>query len=60
MGKINYLFQGFVFLVASPESDDLHIRVLDTAKKDSVVGTAVVRISDVVRMNGLEMPTQVR
>ena len=48
-----------MFLVASPESDDLHIRVLDTAKKDSVVGTAVVRISDVVRMNGMEMPTQV-
>ncbi len=51
--------QGFVFLVDSPESDNLHVRVLDTARKDSVVGQTVVRVSDVIKMQDMDMPTQV-
>ena len=47
-----------MFLVASPESDDLHVRVLDSARKDAVIGYAVVRVSDVIKMAGMDMPTQ--
>ena len=52
--------QGFVFLIVSPEADDLHIKVLDTAHKDNVIGFTVIRLSDVIRMQNMEMVNQVR
>ncbi len=48
-----------MFLVVNPNSEDLLVRVLDTAKKDAVIGQTVVRISDIVSKPDMEMPTQV-
>jgi len=50
--------QGFVFLVANPDSDDLTVRVLDSAKKDACVGQALLRVSDVLAYPNMEMTSQ--
>ena len=47
-------------MVVSPDSDDLHVRVLDTARKEAVIGSAVIRISDIVKMPNMELVTQVK
>lgn len=49
-----------MFLVCNPESDDMHVKVLDTAKGDNLVGTAVVRVSDVIKSENMEIATQVQ
>lgn len=51
--------QGFVFLVANPEADDIHVSVVDTRKgENDVIGSAVVRMSDVLKQPGLELALQ--
>ena len=50
--------QGFVFLIVNPHSDDLQIKVLDTGHKNSIIGTVVVRMSDLFNQTNLELATQ--
>ena len=51
--------QGFVFLVVNPDADDIHVSVVDTRKgENDVIGTAVVRMSDVLKQPGLELALQ--
>ena len=50
--------QGFVFLVVSPEADDLHIKILDTAHKDKVIGYTVLRMSDILKNPDMELANQ--
>ena len=50
--------QGFVFLIVNPHSDDLQIKVLDTGHKNSIIGTVVVRMSDLFNQPNLELATQ--
>jgi len=44
--------QGFVFMVVNPHSDDLHIKVLDTGHKNTVIGNVVIRMSDLLNQPG--------
>ncbi len=50
--------QGFVFLVVNPDSDDLHIKVLDTGHKNSIIGSLVIRMSDLFNQPNLELVSQ--
>ena len=50
--------QGFVFLVVNLHSDDLHIKVLDTGHKNSIIGTLVIRMSDLFNQPNLELVSQ--
>jgi len=55
----SFIVQGFVFLIANPDSDDLSVRVLDTAKKDGCIGATILRVSDVVAAPNMELASQV-
>jgi len=53
--------QGFVFLVNSPDSDDLHLRVIDSLTSSNkcrssreLLGKVNLRISDLVKRDGME------
>ena len=50
--------QGFVFLVVSPDADDLHIDILDVGHSDKVIGEAVIRLSDIIAKPDMEMECQ--
>jgi len=50
--------QGFVLLIKSPHSDDIHIRVLDTGKQNNCIGTASINVWDLIQQPGMEYPLQ--
>ncbi len=49
-----------MFLVCNPEADDLHLKVLDTAHKDCVVGQLSISVANVIKQQNMEMPSQVK
>lgn len=50
--------QGFVFLVASPEADDLHIRVIDVGHSDKIICQTTIRLSDILEKKDMELESQ--
>jgi hypothetical protein len=50
--------QGFVFLVINPDADDLRIKVLDMKNKEKEIASAVIRISDIIKMENMELERQ--
>jgi len=50
--------QGFVMLVTSPTSDDIHIRVLDAGKKNDCLAEMSVSVWEIIQQPGMEYPLQ--
>merc|ERR1719468_43100 len=50
--------QGFVFTVANPHADDLHIKVIDSGHKNAVIGTTTIRTSNIMAAVDMEYRLQ--
>jgi len=50
--------QGFVLLVTSPHSDDIHLRILDTKQNNLCIGTVTVNVWKIIQEPGMEYPLQ--
>lgn len=50
--------QGFVFMVVNPDADDLHVKIVDTRKDDSVLAYTTVRSSDIIARPKMELSSQ--
>ena len=49
---------GFVFTVANPHADDLHIKVIDSGHKNAVIGTTTIRTSNIMAAVDMEYRLQ--
>lgn len=44
--------------MVNPQADDLHVKVVDTAHGDKLIGLAVISLSDILNKDSMELENQ--